>query len=108
MALDPLELIIIGVIVVVVLLWGPKKIPEFARSIGLARKEFDNAKREAQGIGTTMVTAATTPSPPTPAMTSDDQLLETAHRLGIVTEGKTSQQISEEIVARAKNNPYGR
>ena len=104
MALDPLELIIIGVIVVVVLLWGPKKIPEFARSIGLAKKEFDQAKKEAQNIGTTMIDRATAPVSSTP--TADDQLIETARRLGISTEGKTSQQISEEIVTRAKN-PYG-
>ena len=107
MALDPLELIIIGVIVVVVLLWGPKKIPEIARSIGLAKKEFDNAKKEATNLGTTMVTGAAAQSSSSPVMSSDEQLIETAHRLGIVTEGKTSQQISEEIVARAKN-PYGR
>ncbi len=107
MALDPLELIIIGVIVVVVLLWGPKKIPELARSIGLAKKEFDTAKKEATNLGTTMVTGAVAQSSSSPVMNSDEQLIETAHRLGIVTEGKTSQQISEEIVARAKN-PYGR
>lgn len=107
MALDPLELIIIGVIVVVILLWGPKKIPELARSIGLAKKEFDTAKKEAQNIGTSIVTGAAAQSSSSPATTSDEQLIETAHRLGIVTEGKTSQQISEEIVARAKN-PYGR
>ncbi|MDA4125906.1 MAG: twin-arginine translocase TatA/TatE family subunit [Thaumarchaeota archaeon] len=107
MALDPLELIIIGVIVVVILLWGPKKIPEIARSIGLAKKEFDNAKKEATNIGTSMVTGAAAQSSSSPVMTSDEQLIETAHRLGIVTEGKTSQQISEEIVARAKT-PYGR
>ena len=107
MALDPLELIIIGVIVVVVLLWGPKKIPELARSIGLAKKEFDTAKKEVQNLGTTIVTGAAAQSSPSPVMSSDEQLIETAHRLGIVTEGKTSQQISEEIVARAKQ-PYGR
>jgi len=107
MALDPLELIIIGVIVVVVLLWGPKKIPELARSIGLAKKEFDTAKKEVQNLGTTIVTGAAAQSSSSPVMTSDEQLIETAHRLGIVTEGKTSQQISEEIVARAKQ-PYGR
>src|SRR5213593_3856785 len=52
MALDPLELIIIGVIVVVVLLWGPKKIPELARSLGLARKEFDQANKSLKNPGT--------------------------------------------------------
>ncbi len=113
MALDPLELIIIGVIVVVVLLWGPKKIPEFARSIGLAKKEFDNAKREAEASVTSLATGATQPAPaqpaPAPAMPSspDDILLQTAKRLGINTEGKTRQQISDEIVAKSSKSPYG-
>lgn len=43
---DPLQLIVIGVVVVVVFMWGPKKIPELARSLGLARKEFEQAQRE--------------------------------------------------------------
>ncbi len=106
MALDPLELIIIGVIVVVILLWGPKKIPEFARSIGLAKKEFDQALKEAQNpSATTPGTPAQGPQTGAPA-TSDDALIATARRLGIKTEGKTVQQISEEIVNRAKE-PYG-
>ena len=33
MALDPLEWIIIGVIVVVIFLWGPTKIPALARAL---------------------------------------------------------------------------
>jgi sec-independent protein translocase protein TatA len=41
---DPLQFVIIGVIVVVVFLWGPKKIPELARSLGLAKREFDKAQ----------------------------------------------------------------
>jgi len=48
MALDPLELATIVGIIVVFFLWGPQKIPELARMIGRARKEFDNATREFQ------------------------------------------------------------
>ncbi len=108
MALDPLELIIIGVIVVVVLLWGPKKIPELARSLGLARKEFEQAKKVMQNPATALTDSFTqgiqgqAPSPPS----SDELLLQTARRLGINTQGKTKEQISEEIVARGKD-PYG-
>ena len=38
-------LAIIGV-AVVVLIWGPGQIPKIARSIGLARKELEEAKKE--------------------------------------------------------------
>lgn len=46
---DPLQWIVIGAVVIVFLMWGPKKIPELARSIGMAKKEFDNAKKEIEG-----------------------------------------------------------
>ena len=107
MALNPLEIIILGAIVVVVLIWGPKKIPELARSLGLARKEFEKAKKEIENPTTALTNALTQgaegPAPPS----SEDMLLQTAKRLGINTEGKTREQISEEIVARARS-PYGR
>ena len=107
MALDPLELIIIGVIVVVVLLWGPKKIPELARSLGLARKEFDQAKKVMQNPGTALTDSMTQGvQGQAPPPSSDELLLQTARRLGINTQGKTKEQISEEIVAKGKD-PYG-
>ena len=108
MALDPLELIVIGVIVVVVLLWGPKKIPELARSLGLARKEFEQAKKVMQNPGMALTDGMTqgVQGQAPPPSSSDELLLQTARRLGISTQGKTKEQISEEIVARGKD-PYG-
>jgi sec-independent protein translocase protein TatA len=88
MALDPLELVIIGVIVVVFLLYGPKKIPELARALGMAKKEYSQASTENL--------------PPRVGRESGDALVETARRLGIVTEGKTRDEISDEIVRRSK------
>ena len=46
MAIDPLEWIIIGVIVVVIFLWGPTKIPALARALGRAKKEYQAGKNE--------------------------------------------------------------
>jgi len=91
--LAPLELIVIGVIVVVVFLWGPKKIPELARSIGIARREFTQGSKESANLTTGQLTAANAP---------DQTLIDTARKLGINTEGKTREQISEEIVNRVK------
>ncbi len=84
------EWIIVLVIVVVLFVWGPQKLPEFARSIGLARKEIDKAYKE-----------ATNPPSSQPSQETD-ALIETAKKLGISTEGKTKAQISDEIV-KAKN-----
>ncbi len=95
MAFDPLQLIIIGVVLIVVLLWGPKKIPELARSIGLARKEFQAGSKDSAGTPSTSATIAQSSAP-------KDDLIETARKLGISTEGKTRQQISDEIVKRVQ------
>jgi sec-independent protein translocase protein TatA len=80
------EWIIVLAIIVVLFVWGPQKLPEFARSIGLARKEIDKAYKE-----------ATNPASTQPSQEMD-ALIETAKKLGIPTEGKTKAQISDEIV----------
>ena len=92
---DPLQWLVIGIIVVVIFLWGPQKIPELAKAIGRARGEFDKASKDFQ------LSAMTTASSPTPK-TADQVLLDTARQLGISTEGKTRDQISEEIVSKSK------
>ncbi len=98
MALDPLELIVIAVIVVVVLMWGPKKYPELARSLGQARKEFSTAQIEAQSSTGQLGQVGQAGQPGIPR----DDLIDTARKLGISTEGKTRQQISDEIVKRVQ------
>ncbi len=95
MALTGMEWIIIGVIVVALLLWGPSKLPEIARSIGKARTEFQKAQKEAESYVKENTTV--------PA-TDDEILVRTAKELGIVTEGKTKEQISHEIVEKSKTN----
>jgi sec-independent protein translocase protein TatA len=97
---DPLQWIIIGVIVIVIFLWGPQKIPELARGLGRAKREFEQASKEVENS----VTMAT-PAPPAAPKTGDQVLLETARELGITTEGKSREQLSQEIVARAKAQP---
>ena len=90
---DPLNLLLVLGVVVVLLIWGPQKIPELARSLGRARREFDDASRGLVSQATTNSTS-TTPTP--------DSLVETAQKLGIATQGKTRQEISDEIVRRAQ------
>jgi sec-independent protein translocase protein TatA len=95
---DPLQLMIIGIVVVVIFLWGPQKIPELARALGRARKEFEEGTKE---IENSIKGTGTEPTPVVPK-TGDQMLLDTARQLGISTEGKTREQISQEIVSRAK------
>jgi sec-independent protein translocase protein TatA len=131
MALDPLELGTIAAIIIVFFLWGPQKIPELARLVGQARREFDSATKEFQKVsasiqnGTNPLLASLTsapvaaplpqptsqgaksafPQPPdehTGAKTGDQLLIEAARRLGIPTQGKTREEIQQDIIAAAQ------
>ena len=89
--MDPLELAIIGIVIVVFVVMGPKKIPELARALGSAKKEFSVGAQSA-------VTAPT--SAAAGVQMGGDDLMVAAQRLGISTEGKTREQISAEIVRK--------
>ena len=129
MALDPLEWITIAVIGIVIFIWGPNKIPEIARSIGSARKAFGDASKELQAMSSELknplnllpqateeprasvilpsapATPAAVPGTPSPdyeKRAPDRILIDKARGLGISTEGKTQEQISEEVLAKSK------
>jgi sec-independent protein translocase protein TatA len=123
------------VIVLVFFLWGPQKIPELARMVAQARREFDNATREFQKVSTsiqdgtnpllapsTPASSTTAPRLPQPQLgvkpvssqlaspqpivkTGDELLIEAARRLGISTQGKTREQIQQDIIAMAQRPP---
>ena len=88
-----MELIVVVVIIAAILLWGPKKLPELARSIGEAKKEWEKTSREGQTFSTQILT---------PPVSAEDTIIKTAKELGITTEGKTKDQISADIVQKAK------
>jgi sec-independent protein translocase protein TatA len=90
------EWIIIGVVAIVIIMWGPAKIPELAKALGKAKGEFDKASKEFQDA------ASNTANGPK-VRSNDEILLETAKNLGISTDGKTREQISTEISARVKS-----
>jgi len=106
--LDGLDWIIVGVIAIVIIMWGPSKIPEFARSLGRAKGEFEKAQKEFTNAALTTGSTATAnvalaaPKLSSTMKTKDEMLLEAAQGLGIQTDGKTRQQISEEISVKAK------
>ncbi len=92
MAVVGWEIILVGIIVLVLFIWGPQKIPEMARSIGRARREFEEAsKNVTQRVSTLVVENAAT-----------DSLTDVAHKLGIRTLEKTEREISDEVVKLLK------
>lgn len=92
MALIGYEWLVVVGIILVIFLWGPKKLPELARSIGLAKKEFEKSTKEIASI----TNPTTTPT----TQNEQDPLLVAANSLGITTEGKTKEQIAKEIADR--------
>jgi sec-independent protein translocase protein TatA len=85
-------LIIIGILVVV-FLWGPQKLPEIARSVGLAKKEFEKVTKQASSVSNRLTDSTDT--------STNDAFVVAAQSLGIVTEDKTKEQIGREIAEKA-------
>jgi sec-independent protein translocase protein TatA len=108
---------IILIVIIVILLFGAKKLPELAKSIGRATGEFQKGKTEvekelkaaeetAQDIKqtvtvttppTTQTTQSTKPAPAPAGESETERLIRIAKELGIKTEGKTESELKEEI-----------
>jgi len=84
MAIAGFEWIVVGAIILLVFLLRPRAITDLARSFGQVVAEFRKGKQDKIGVGE-----------------ADELLSETAHKLGIWTEGKSPSQIREEILAKA-------
>lgn len=86
------ELLWIGLFVLL-LLFGSKKLPELAKSLGRATGEFQKGKVEVEReLREAAAAARVSVQDP-----ERERLEKAAKELGISTEGKTSQQLKEEI-----------
>lgn len=73
---------------IALLIFGPKKIPEMAKTLGEAVREFRRASA---------------PSPPVVKRTRDEELLlKVARELGIQVEGKDVDEVARAIIEAAK------
>ncbi len=91
---------ILLLLVVLLLILGPTKLPALARGLGQALREF---KKAAQGLYEEEIVKPPSQirtSTSNVALSQDDDLLEIAKKLGIETEGKTREQIKQEVIAR--------
>jgi sec-independent protein translocase protein TatA len=96
MAIVGVEWIVIIIIIVIFLIWGPSKIPELARSLGKAKKEFEKAMKEAEEIKQQAASSIDIQ-----ALKNDvDMLIDMAKKLGIPTEGRTRAEIYNDVMAK--------
>jgi sec-independent protein translocase protein TatA len=111
--LGPWEIALI--IVILLVLFGPKKLPELAQSLGKAVKEYRKATSLIEEFAEEPVKTITKPLTaegplPKPRAEAEERspeeaLMETAKKLGIDTEGKTPEQIAEDILKLYKATP---
>lgn len=86
------------ILAIVLIIFGPKKLPQLAKSIGDAIRQYKAASEgKLDEIGTETQSVAKTGEA--------SVLIETAKKLGIKTEGKTMDQISKEIEEMASKTP---
>ena len=107
MVLEGFEAIAIVAILAIVFLWGPDKLPEIAKALAQAKREFDKASKEAS-IAFQQATALppATPSPdfttqPAIAPPPADAVIVAAKSMGISTEGKTREELVKETIERS-------
>ncbi|MEM2122037.1 MAG: twin-arginine translocase TatA/TatE family subunit [Candidatus Bathyarchaeia archaeon] len=122
--LGPWEIALI--IIVMLILFGPRKLPELAQSLGKAVREYRKATSLIEELAEEPVKTISKPftvegSPPKPRTgaeaakesaseaagerSPEEALMETAKKLGIDTEGKNPEQIADEILKLYKASP---
>ncbi len=90
--------IIIGLIVAV--FFGAKKIPEFAKSIGKAKGEYEKARLEAKREVEMLKNGVTS----VPSSQDRMKLEEVANSLGLEFSGETDEQLRNSIQAELRKN----
>jgi len=87
---------IVLIVLALVLIFGAKKIPELARSLGRAKMEFEKGKMEIEKELKELKETPTT----TQKSEVDEKLVKIAKELGIETEGKTEKELKEEVAKK--------
>ena len=98
MAIVGYEAIAVVAVLLAIFLWGPQKLPELARSIGIAKKEFEKTTKDVSSLSSAITTQT-----PTHVLV-EDPLVIAAKSLGITTEGKTKVEIAKAIAAKTGLN----
>ncbi len=87
---------ILIIILIAIILFGPQKIPELAKSLGEAVRIFREESRKLTEP------PKSESSPPQKGKVTEEQLAKLADALGVEKEGKTREELIEEIIEKAK------
>jgi len=85
---------LILIVLAIILLFGAKKLPELARSLGRATGEFRRGKEE---VERELNMLSDTSRGPVSAESQQSRLTRIAKELGLPTEGKTAEQLRQDI-----------
>jgi len=101
-AIEGMEWIVVGFVLLILFLWEPEKLPQIAKSLGKAKREFDTALR---GIENEVKqTTSSITNDVISGLTPDRKLLDLAKTLGIKTDGLTRDQIAREILWKVSSS----
>lgn len=87
---------IILILAILLLVFGPSKLPEIAKELGKAVREF---RRASEGFSE----AITAPDTTERESNQRKAVMDIAAKLGVSTEGKTLGQITQEIATKIEN-----
>jgi len=93
--LNSIEWLVVGLIGVAIIVWGPAKISDIAKALGKARKELNQVTNSVNEL------AAKDTNIKSKSSNNDQRILEAAKNLGISTAGKTRADLNQEIASKS-------
>jgi len=98
---------ILIILLIAIILLGPSKIPQLARSLGEAVREFRKASAEISGEPIQPARLVRAEQPIIPAQAKKEEvdyetIRKLAEKLGVATEGKRKDELIKEIISKAK------
>ncbi|MBI2078927.1 MAG: twin-arginine translocase TatA/TatE family subunit [Euryarchaeota archaeon] len=85
---------LVFIIILIIILFGAQKIPDLARSLGKAQREFNRAREELEN------------EPASPTSSDEDRLRKAAQDLGINPSGKTTDELRQAIAEKVGGPTY--
>ena len=100
--LNSVEWLLVGLLGVGVVVWGPAEISDIAKAIGKLRKEMNNITNGLKQTVNDQIEMSIKSE--NDRLLDDQRLLDQAHNLQLNTDGKTREELMQEINSRINKN----